>query len=141
MTNNFVVPPLLPPDVQDLGIYYFTPFLTPTVVDSRLPKPDDLADTVHGFLTIEAGDISRVGLAQWDVSMILHAYSPVEAEAADISNKAMAYGTAVQGLTVMTWYIVSLVTAIGSRQVPNPDINLPRYRSALTWRVAGHPIE
>lgn len=137
---NYVVPPLLPPDTQDLGIFYFTPLLAPTPVDSRLPKPDANADTVNGFLTIEAGDISRFGLAQWDIILILHAYSPVEAEAADISNKVMAHGTAVQGLTVMGWYIVGLVTAIGSRQIPNPDINLPRYRSALTWRVAGHPI-
>lgn len=138
--TNYVVPPVLPPDTQDLGIYYFTPLLTPTPVDSRLPKVDDDKDTVNGFLTIESGPSSRIGLAQWDVSMVLHAYSPEEAEAADISNKAMAYGTSVQGLTVMGWYIVGLVTAIGSDEIPNPDINLPRYRSALTWRVAGHPI-
>lgn len=139
MTTNYVVPPLLPPDTQDLGIYYFTPILSPTVVDSRLPNPDDDRDTINGFMTIEAGDISRFGLAQWDISMILHSYSPVQSEAADISNKVMAYGTAVQGLTVMGWYIVGLVTAIGSRQIPNPDVNLPRYRSALTWRVQGRP--
>jgi hypothetical protein len=138
--TSYVVPPLLPPDVQDLGIYYFTPLLAPTPVDSRLPKPADDKDTVSGFLTIEAAPSNRIGLAQWDVSMVLHAYSPVEAEAADISNKVMAYGTAVQGLTVMSWYIVGLVNAMGSEQIPNPDIDLPRYRSALTWRVAGHPI-
>ena len=138
--TNYVVPPLQAPDTQDLGIYYFTPILAPTRVDSRLPSPAKNQDTVHGFMTIEAGDTTRVGLAQWDISMILHAYSPVEAEAADISNKAMVYGTAVQGLTVMGWYIVCLVNAIGSRQLQNPDIDLPRYRSALTWRVAGHPI-
>lgn len=138
--TSYVVPPLLPPDVQDLAIYYFTPLLSPTPVESRLPVVANDRDTVNGFLTVEAGDISRDGLAQWDVSMILHAYSPVEAEAADISNKAMAYGTAVQGQTVMGWYIVGLVVAIGSRQVPNPNVNLPRYRSALTWRVQGHPI-
>jgi len=138
--TNFVVPPLLPPDVQDLAIFFYTPILSPTVVDSRLPKPDDTADTINGFLTVDAAPSTRIGLAQWDVSFVLHAYSPVEAEAADISNRAMAYGTAVQGLTVMGWYIVGLVNAIGSDQIPNPDINLPRYRSALTWRVQGHPI-
>lgn len=138
--TSYVVPPLLPPDVQDLGIYYFTPLLTPTPVDSRLPKPDANEDTINGFVTIESADNSRVGLAQWDVSMILHAYSPEEAEAADISNKAMAYGTAVQGLTIMGWYIVGLINSIGSRQIPNPEVKLPRYRSALTWRVQGHPI-
>jgi hypothetical protein len=139
--TNYVVPPVDSPDIEDLGIYYYTPILTPTVVDTRLPSPGTNEDTIHGFMTIESGDVSRVGLAQWDCSFLLHAYSPVEAEASDISRKAMAYGTSVQGLTVMGWYIVGLVTAIGGRKLPNPDVpGLARYRSALTWRVAAKPI-
>lgn len=138
--TNYVVPPLAAPDIEDLVPYFYTPILAPTPVDTRLPKPDNDKDTVNGFLTVEAGPSSRNGLAQWDMSFILHAYSPVEAQAADISGTAMAYGTAVQGLTVMGWYIVGLVTAVGGVKLPNPDINLPRYRSALTWRVQGRPI-
>lgn len=138
--TNYVVPPLDSADVQDLGIFYFTPLIAPTLIDSRLPDVANNADTVNGFVTIEAAPGTRVGLAQWDLSFILHAYSPSEYEAATISRKLMAYGTAVQGLTVMGWYIVGLVNAIGGEQLPNPDIELPRYRSALTWRVQGHPI-
>lgn len=138
--TSYVVPPLLPADIEDLGIYYYTPILTPTPVDTREPKVANDADTINGFLTIEAGPITRFGLAAWDLSFILHAYSPVEAEAADISNKAMAYGTAVQGLTIQGWYVISLVNAVGGVKLPNPDISLPRYRSALTWRVQGHTI-
>lgn len=139
--TNYVVPPVDAPDIEDLVPYYYTPILSPTVVDTRLPSPADDADTINGFLTVEAGDMTRIGLAQWDLDFILHAYSPHEAEAADISRKAMAYGTSVQGLTVMGWYIVGLVTAIGGRKLPNPDVpGLARYRSALTWRVAAKPI-
>lgn len=138
--TSYVVPPLLPADVEDLVIYYYTPLLSPTVVDTRTPKPDDSADTINGFLTVESADVTRFGLAAWDLSFILHAYSPVESEASDISNRAMAYGTAVQGLTVMGWYVIGLVGASGSHKLPNPDVNLPRYRSSLTWRVAGRPI-
>jgi hypothetical protein len=138
--TSYVVPPLDSADVEDLGMYYFTPLIAPTPIDTRLPKVADDADTVNGFVTIEAAPASRYGLAQWDLSFILHAYSPQEYEAADISRKLMAYGTAVQGLTVMGWYIVGLVNAIGGEKIPNPDIELPRYRSALTWRVQGHPI-
>lgn len=139
--TNYVVPPVDAPDIEDLVPYYFTPILSPTLVDTRLPKPDADKDTINGFMTVEAGDMSRVGLAQWDLDFILHAYSPVEAQASDISRKAMAYGTSVQGLTVMGWYIVALVTAIGGRKLPNPDVpGLTRYRSALTWRVAAKPI-
>jgi hypothetical protein len=138
--TSYVVPPLDSADIEDLGMYYFTPLIAPTPIDTRLPNVADDADTVNGFVTIEAAPASRVGLAQWDLSFILHAYSPHEYEAADISRKLMAHGTAVQGLTVMGWYIVGLVNAVGGEKLPNPDIELPRYRSALTWRVAGHPI-
>lgn len=138
--TNYVVPPLLPADIGDLATVYYTPLLAPTLVDTRLPDPMISADTVNGFLTVESADSSRFGLDSWDLSFILHSYSPVESEAADISNKAMAYGTAVQGQTVMGWYIVGLVSCIGSRKIPNPLLNLSRYRSALTWRVQGRPI-
>lgn len=138
--TNYVVPPLKLADIEDLAIYYFTPILTPTPVDTRLPKVDAQADTVNGFLTVEAGPSVRVGLAQWDQSFILHSYSPVEAEAADIIGNAMAYGSAVQGLTIMGWYIVGVMNVVGGEKLPNPDVDLPRYRGALTWRVQGHPI-
>lgn len=138
--TNYVVPPLAKPDTEDLVTYYYTPIIAPTLIDTRLPNVADSADTVNGFVTVEAAPSSRYGLAQWDISFILHAYSPHEYEAADISDKLMAYGTAVQGLTVMGWYIVGLVNAVGGEKLPNPDIDLPRYRSALTWRVQGHPI-
>jgi hypothetical protein len=138
--TSYVVPPLDLPDIEDLGPYYFTPLIAPTPIDTRLPKPDDSADTVSGFVTIEAAPASRVGLAQWDLSFILHAYSPSEYEAATISRKLMSYGTSVQGLTIMGWYVVMVVNAVGGEKLPNPDIELPRYRSALTWRVQGHPI-
>lgn len=138
--TSYVVPPLDSADIEDLGMYYFTPLIAPTPIDTRLPKVADTADTNNGFVTIEAAPASRYGLAQWDLSFILHAYSPQEYEAADISRKLMAYGTAVQGLTVMGWYIVGLVNAIGGEKIPNPDIELPRYRCALTWRVQGRPI-
>jgi hypothetical protein len=137
--TSYVVPPLDSADVEDLGIYYYTPILAPTLVDTRMPRPDDDRDTANGFLTIEAAPASRFGLAAWDLSFILHAYSPVEAEAADISRKVMGHGTAVQGLTIMGWYVIGVVNAIGGEKIPNPEINLPRYRSALTWRVRGRP--
>lgn len=138
--TNYVVPLLDAPDIEDLVIYYYTPILSPTMVDTRLPKPDHNQDTIHGFVTVEAGDTRRVGVAQWDLDFVLHSYSPVESEAADISRKLMMYGTSAQGLTIMGWYVVMVANALGGRKLPNPDVPLPRYRSALTWRVQGHPI-
>lgn len=138
--SGYPVPPLNSPDIEDLAMYYFTPIIAPTLIDSRLPNVEDERDTVNGFVTVEAGDKRRVGLAQWDCDFLLHAYSPHEYEAADISGKLMAYGTAAFGKSVMGWNVVSVVNSLGGRKIPNPDINLPRYRSALTWRVQGKPI-
>jgi hypothetical protein len=138
--TSYVVPPLDAPDIEDLVPYFYTPILSPTPVDTRMPVVSNDADTINGFLTVEAGDATRFGLAAWDLSFLLHAYSPVEAQAADISRRAMGFGTAVQGLTLMGWYVIGLVNAVGGRKLPNPDISLPRYRSALTWRVAGKPL-
>lgn len=138
--SGYPVPPLMAPDVEDLGIYYYTPILAPTLIDTRQPDVAREADTINGFVTIESAGINRIGLAAYDVSMILHCYSPVESEAADLSRKAMAYGTAVQGKTVMSWLVMELVTAIGGVKLPNPDVDLPRYRCALTWRVQGLPV-
>jgi hypothetical protein len=143
MTDSFSgypVPALMGPDPEDLGIFFYTPLLTPTLIDTREPDVANDADTINGFVTIESGGLDRVDLASYHVSTIYHCYSPVEAEAADLSRKIMAYGTAIQGKTVMGWYIMELVTAIGGVKLPNPDINLPRYRCALTWRVQGHPV-
>lgn len=138
--SGYPVPALMGPDVEDIGIYYYTPLLAPTLIDTREPNVLSNADTINGFVTIESAGFSRIGLAAYDVSMILHCYSPVEAEAADLSRKVMAYGTAVQGKTVMSWYVMELVTAIGGVKLVNPNVDLPRYRCALTWRVQGAPV-
>jgi hypothetical protein len=138
--SGYPVPPLISADVEDLGIYYYTPLLAPTLIDTREPDVAKTEDTIHGFVTIESAGIDRVDLASYNVSMILHCYSPVEAEASDLSLKVMAHGTAVQGKTLMGWYVMGLVTAIGGVKLPNPDIDLPRYRCALTWRIQGHNV-
>lgn len=139
MTAPFVIPPLKPADIEDLAPFYFTPIVAPTPVDTRLPVPSNDADTVSGFLRIEAAPSTRFGLAAWDLSFIMHAYSPSESEAADISNKAMAYATAAGGQTVMGWYIITVVSVVGGSRLSDPNVPLPRYRSAVTWRVAGRP--
>lgn len=138
--SGYPVPPLLAPDVEDIGMYYYTPLLAPTLIDTRLPNPAANADTVNGFVTIESAGFTRIDLASYNISMLLHCYSPKEAEAADLSRTVMAHGTAVQGKTVMGWYVMGLVSAIGGVKLPNPDVSLPRYRCALTWHIQGQPV-
>jgi hypothetical protein len=138
--SGYPVPALLPPDPEDFGMYYFTSLLAPTLIDTRLPNPAANADTINGFGTIESAGFTRIDLASYNISNIYHCYSPKEAEAADLSRTIMAHGTAIQGKTVMGWNVMGLVSAIGGVKLPNPDVNLPRYRCALTWRIQGQPV-
>lgn len=138
--SAFVIPPLLPADIQDLAVFFFTPLLAPIPVESRYPIISNSADTASGFLRIEAADHTRFGLAAWDLSFLMHAYSPDEGEAADLSNTALAYASSAQGQKVASWYIVGVPTVVGGRSLTDPNVSLPRYRSAVTWRVQGRPI-
>jgi hypothetical protein len=135
----FIIPPLEPADIEDLPIWYYTPIIAPTPVDTRLPSPANNKDTVNGFLRIEGADSSRSGLDCYDLSFVYHAYSPIEAEASDISKKVMAYASSALGQKIMGWYVVTVVNVIGGRRLSDPDVPLPRYRGAVTWRVQGHP--
>lgn len=106
--------------------------------------PGDSA-TQPAFVRIESGDtvhISGLFGAAWDTTFVLHSYSPNEVEAADNSRTAMAYVAAATGLTVVGWYIVCVPTVIGGRRLSDPEVpaNIVRYRSAVTWRVAGQPL-
>lgn len=96
-------------------------------------------------MRIEAGDTIHVsGLygAAFDTTFLLHSYSPNEDEAAMNSRTAMAYVAAATGLTVVSWYVVEVPTVIGGRRLSDPEVpaNIVRYRSAVTWRVAGQPL-
>jgi hypothetical protein len=139
MSSPYIIPPLEPADIEDLPIWYYTPILAPTPVDSRLPSPANDRDTVNGFLRIESADSTRSGLDCYDLNFIFHAYSPIEAEASDISKKVGAYASSALGQNIMSWYVIHVPTVIFGRRLSDPDIPLPRYRGAVTWRVQGHP--
>lgn len=136
---------VMPPDIEYLAQFFLTPILSPTLVADRMPKPgstDDDSAGVHGFMRIEAGDVNQVpGTwgAAYDCSFLMHAYSDDEVQASEISRTAIANVAAATGLTVVGWYIVSVPNVIGGRRLTDPEVptNLVRYRSAVTWRIAG----
>lgn len=138
---------VMPPDIEFLAQYFLTPILAPTNVADRMPQPgstDDDSAGVNGFMRIEAGDCHQVtGTwgAAYNCSFLMHAYADDEVVASQISRTAIAHCAAVTGLTIMGWYIVSVPTVIGGRRLTDPEVptNLVRYRSAVTWTVAGQP--
>lgn len=132
-------PVLLPPRIEDLAILYLAPFLDPVPVATRLPNPDDDADTVNGFLRVEAGGGAAPDMFQYDMTCLLHGYSPDESQANDIANLATALMGAADGNTVGGFYITATPNVSVPQRRTDPDVILPRYLAMVTWRVAGQP--
>jgi len=138
---------VLPPDIEWLAQEFLSPILAPTLVTTRMPVPADTSDdaaSAGGILRVEAADVHQVSStwgAAYNASFLMHAYADDEVVAAQISNTAIANTVAATGLTVAGWYIVSVVNVVGGRRLSDPEVptNLVRYRSAVTWMVAGHP--
>lgn len=134
-------PVITPADVEGLGVFFYTPKLAPTPVATRVPRPADNEDTIHGFLRVEAGDISPVlefRSVAWDMSFLLHAYSPNEIEAAHIIGTAMAEAASAHFQSVMGFYIVDVLGVSGGVRLSEPRVpDLIRYRATVTWRVTG----
>lgn len=137
MTLQTVDPIVLPPDIEALAVDFLEPVLTPTPVATRLPSPTNDADTVNGFLRVEYGGGSKPNKFQWDVQCILLGYSPNEIQASLIAAQAVALMSAARGQTVNGWYVVGVMGAVAPHRGDDPDVILPRYRAAVTWRVAG----
>lgn len=143
MTNP-VVPAILPPDMEWLTQFYLTPLLTPTPVATRLPKPDDKADTVNDFVRVEAAGGNKVDPLTpnpwWEVSAILHCYSPNEVSAMNTANTVAAHMASAQGKTLAGWYVVRVTGTVLPHRLTDPMVNLPRYRTMATWCVTGHRL-
>jgi hypothetical protein len=135
--------PVLPPPPEWIAQAFLTPLLNPCPVATRLPQNLNSDEAmVNGFMRVEAGNIARIpdlAGAAWNVSFLMHAYSPNEPQAEQISCSAIGYASAATGLTVVGWYIVCVETVVGGHRLEDPLVpsNIVRYRSAVTWRVAG----
>jgi hypothetical protein len=134
-------PVVTPADIEALAQFFYTPIMLPTPVATRLPRPADTEDTINGFVRVESADSSPLiefRSAAWDLSFLVHSYSPNEIEAADLIGKAMAHAASAHFQTVMGFYIVDVVNVFGGNRLPEPRVpDLTRYRAAVTWRVAG----
>lgn len=141
MTAPAVQPVVFPADPEELAQVFFTPIVAPTFVVTKLEDADDVENV--GAVRVESADISplfQYHLAAWDLSFLIHAYSPDEIEATQLGLKCIAHAAAARGKTIMGWYIVDVPNVLGGQKLPEPGVEgLTRYRAAVTWRVAGHP--
>lgn len=134
-------PLMLPADVEALTQYALTPVVAPALVVTKLEDADDV-DSV-GAVRVESADISPLlneRNAAWDLAFLVHCYSPNEIEAMNLNLQVAAYVTSVRGQTIMSYYVVDVVSFGGGQKLPEPGVEgLTRYRSSVTWRVAGRP--
>ena len=137
-----------PPPTEALAREYFAPLMAPTPVGTRVPQPSKTADTINGFLRLEAGGGSLRGeMMLWDVAVILHAYAPNTQEyvAEQLIDDAIAWGSNAAGYTQVMpngdeWYVTySRCTGFATRRA-DPLVNLTRYRGMVTWRIPGLPV-
>jgi hypothetical protein len=145
-------PVVLPPDPEFLAQAFLTPLLSalpgfdaPVPVVTKLPSPEALQATLTGIVKAEAADthwISGLWGAAYNTGFLLHCYSPNEDQASEISRNVIAHCAAATGLIIVGWHIIDVCNVIGGRRLVDPDVpeNVVRYRSAVTWRVAGHPL-
>ena len=141
MVSRPTVDPVIQPgDIETLALYYLQPVLSPTPCATRLPQPNNQSDTINGFLRVEAAGGGKANYLEYDLNLILHAYSPVEMQAANIAQTAMAFMTAARGQTVAGWFVGLVKNTVMPHRLTDPNINLVRYRAAVTWRVAGQPL-
>lgn len=137
--TGFVDPVLLPPDIEGLARTYLLTALAPTPIATRMPAPLDQISTITGLLRVEYGGGSKPNPFQYDVQCLLHGYSPNEILAKQIVGKALALMGAARGQTVNGWYVVGVFSVGLPQRLTDPDVNLPRFRASVVWRVAGQP--
>jgi hypothetical protein len=144
VTSPSLDPVLLPPDIESLARTYLLAALAPTPIATRMPAPPDAAITINGLLRVEYGGGSKPNPFQYDAQCLLHGYHPNEIVAKQITGKALALMGAARGHTVVDtlgngWYVVGVFAMGLPQRLTDPDVNLPRFRSAVTWRVVGQP--
>ena len=136
-TPGHVDPVVIPPDIESTVVYYAAPLVAPTPVATRIPGPANQADTINDFLRVESGGGNRANYLEWDLAFILHAYSPVEMNASTLAAKITAYCAAARGLTINGAYVSRVVNVVAPHRLTDPNVNLIRYRSMVTWRMPG----
>lgn len=140
--SGFIYPVVTPADIEWMALFFLTPLMAPTPVATRLPNETMDTDTVNGFLRVEAGGGVKANYTEYDQTILLHTYVPAEFEplGAELANKAIAYMSAAGGLNISGRYVTEVLHATTVQRRTDPNVNLVRYMSFVTWRILGQPV-
>jgi hypothetical protein len=139
---GFIWPVVTPADIESMMMYFLTPIVSPTPVATRLPNDLFPTDTNNGFVRVEAGGGPKINLTEYNQAVLLHYYVPFEYEVsgAQLANKVIAHVGAAGGLNVAGFYITDVPHCSTYQRRSDPQTNLLRYLSYVTWTVAGNPL-
>jgi len=136
--QGFIDPVIEPPDIEFLGIYFLIPHMGSTPIATRMPNPQQQSDTINGFLRVEAGGGNAPNPFEYNLSLILHSYSPNELEASSICRTAYKWARAARGQTISGYYVSEVCNSVSPHRLGDPNvIGLTRYRAMVTWRIPG----
>jgi hypothetical protein len=136
---GFIWPVLKPADIESLMLFFLTPIVAPAVVATRLPNETLQTDIATGFVRVEAGGGPKISLTHYNQTCLLHVYSPFEFEvsAGQLAQTITAYVSAAGGLNVGGFQVVDVPHCTTWQRRTDPQVNLLRYLSYVTWTVQG----
>lgn len=155
------LPTMEPPDMGALGTVFVDALNLGSPVGTRLPGPDDDPDesvdvTVSGFIRIEEIGTHLANELEFDCDWAIMAYHPNEIVASRLCRRASIIAGNAQGGTytipdqvladgtvepATDWYVGWSRVAVQSQPSSDPTVDLPRFRSMVTWRVSGHELQ
>lgn len=135
--------PVVAPDPEWLAQLFVTSILPTATIATKLPAPEDMSVALKNFVRLEAGDVvpdMSVHGACFNVSWLAHCYDTNEAAAQANTGIIISQALAAKGRVLWGWWVKDVVTIVGNRRLGDPLVpaNVVRYRTAVTWEVAGH---
>lgn len=143
MKPGNVSPLLRMPDIETIVRKFLSEHMDIPIATQLYPPGED-ENTVGKFLRLEMSGGDKVDILTpnplFDCDIILHGYSTDETEAMSINAEATGYCLAAQGVSVDGWYVARVPDMNMPHRLSDRLINMPRYRSQVTWTVQGKPM-
>lgn len=151
---------IIDPPIEAMARVFLERIEQPYDIGTLLTSPDDPDQdptqvAVAGFIRLEGLGTTQINELEFDCDWGLHAYQDDEVASSFWCRKLTGFAANAQGtkLTVpsyelpdgtvvpqLDWYVGWSRAPIRAQRQIDPTVNLPRYRSMISWRVPGHVL-